>query len=110
MSVMLGVVVYCCGRVNRNVLFEIITIEESEHGMSICNLFTADKYLYKYNTCLDNLAATFIFLNRLQWFCFCLFPFQVPAAAAAVQGSKNFHFSIYGKKNNAKVSDNVSNI
>lgn len=35
-------------------------------------------------------------------FLFC----QVPAAAA--QGSRNFHFSIYGKKNNAKVSDDVS--
>ncbi|XP_072250858.1 succinate dehydrogenase [ubiquinone] flavoprotein subunit, mitochondrial [Leuresthes tenuis] len=29
-------------------------------------------------------------------------------AAAAVQGSRNFHFSIYGKKNNAKVSDDIS--
>ncbi|XP_030605646.1 succinate dehydrogenase [ubiquinone] flavoprotein subunit, mitochondrial [Archocentrus centrarchus] len=28
--------------------------------------------------------------------------------AAAVQGSRNFHFSIYGKKKNAKVSDNIS--
>uniref|UniRef100_A0A8C7ZD60 Succinate dehydrogenase [ubiquinone] flavoprotein subunit, mitochondrial n=1 Tax=Oryzias sinensis TaxID=183150 RepID=A0A8C7ZD60_9TELE len=31
---------------------------------------------------------------------------QVPAAA--VQNSRNFHFSIYGKKNNAKVSDDIS--
>ncbi|XP_076592927.1 succinate dehydrogenase [ubiquinone] flavoprotein subunit, mitochondrial [Chaetodon auriga] len=28
--------------------------------------------------------------------------------AAAVQGSRNFHFSIYGKKKNAKVSDDIS--
>uniref|UniRef100_A0A665TMW0 succinate dehydrogenase n=1 Tax=Echeneis naucrates TaxID=173247 RepID=A0A665TMW0_ECHNA len=28
--------------------------------------------------------------------------------AAAIQGSRNFHFSIYGKKNNAKVSDDIS--
>uniref|UniRef100_A0A3P9IUD8 Succinate dehydrogenase [ubiquinone] flavoprotein subunit, mitochondrial n=1 Tax=Oryzias latipes TaxID=8090 RepID=A0A3P9IUD8_ORYLA len=28
--------------------------------------------------------------------------------AAAVQNSRNFHFSIYGKKNNAKVSDDIS--
>ncbi|KAK9513398.1 hypothetical protein VZT92_026935 [Zoarces viviparus] len=34
----------------------------------------------------------------------------VPAAAAtaAVQGSRNFHFSIYGKKTSTKVSDNIS--
>lgn len=32
--------------------------------------------------------------------------YQVPAAA--VQASRNFHFSIYGKKKNAKVSDEVS--
>uniref|UniRef100_A0A665T389 Succinate dehydrogenase [ubiquinone] flavoprotein subunit, mitochondrial n=1 Tax=Echeneis naucrates TaxID=173247 RepID=A0A665T389_ECHNA len=31
---------------------------------------------------------------------------RVPAAA--IQGSRNFHFSIYGKKNNAKVSDDIS--
>lgn len=31
---------------------------------------------------------------------------QVPAAA--VQGSRNFHFSVYGKKSNAKVADDVS--
>lgn len=37
---------------------------------------------------------------------FCFISCQVPAAA--VQGCRNFHFSIYGKKNNAKVSDNVS--
>uniref|UniRef100_A0A3Q1CVZ1 Succinate dehydrogenase [ubiquinone] flavoprotein subunit, mitochondrial n=1 Tax=Amphiprion ocellaris TaxID=80972 RepID=A0A3Q1CVZ1_AMPOC len=30
--------------------------------------------------------------------------------AAAVQGSRNFHFSIYGKGKDAKVSDDVSNI
>lgn len=36
----------------------------------------------------------------------CCLVCQVPAAAA--QGSRNFHFSIYGKKNNAKVSDDVS--
>uniref|UniRef100_A0A4W6EDD2 Succinate dehydrogenase [ubiquinone] flavoprotein subunit, mitochondrial n=1 Tax=Lates calcarifer TaxID=8187 RepID=A0A4W6EDD2_LATCA len=28
--------------------------------------------------------------------------------AASVQGSRNFHFSIYGKKKNAKVSDDIS--
>ncbi|XP_070822019.1 succinate dehydrogenase [ubiquinone] flavoprotein subunit, mitochondrial [Chaetodon trifascialis] len=28
--------------------------------------------------------------------------------AAAVQGSRNFHFSIYGKKKNAKLSDDIS--
>uniref|UniRef100_A0A7N8XWV6 Succinate dehydrogenase [ubiquinone] flavoprotein subunit, mitochondrial n=1 Tax=Mastacembelus armatus TaxID=205130 RepID=A0A7N8XWV6_9TELE len=28
--------------------------------------------------------------------------------AAAVQGSRNFHFSIYGKKKNAKVSEDIS--
>uniref|UniRef100_A0A3Q1JV82 Succinate dehydrogenase [ubiquinone] flavoprotein subunit, mitochondrial n=1 Tax=Anabas testudineus TaxID=64144 RepID=A0A3Q1JV82_ANATE len=33
---------------------------------------------------------------------------QVSAAAAAVPGSRNFHFSIYGKKKNAKVSDDIS--
>lgn len=40
----------------------------------------------------------------------CLFFFSCQVPAAAVQGSKNFHFSIYGKKNNAKVSDDVSYI
>ncbi|TNN65257.1 Succinate dehydrogenase [ubiquinone] flavoprotein subunit, mitochondrial [Liparis tanakae] len=36
--------------------------------------------------------------------CFPLF--QVPAAA--VQGSRQFHFSIYGKKSSAKVADDIS--
>lgn len=39
----------------------------------------------------------------------CFLHCQVPAAAAA-QGYRNFHFSIYGKKNNAKVSDDVSHL
>uniref|UniRef100_H3DP28 Succinate dehydrogenase [ubiquinone] flavoprotein subunit, mitochondrial n=1 Tax=Tetraodon nigroviridis TaxID=99883 RepID=H3DP28_TETNG len=32
----------------------------------------------------------------------------LPVPAATVQGSRNFHFSIYGKKNNAKVSKDIS--
>lgn len=35
----------------------------------------------------------------------CFF-WQVPVAT--VQSSRNFHFSVYGKKNNAKVSEDVS--
>lgn len=40
--------------------------------------------------------------------CYYYFLLFCQAPAAAVQGSRTFHFSIYGKKKNAKVSDDVS--
>lgn len=55
---------------------------------------------YLFSVALAQFSELFIDINCFFW--------QVPAAT--VQGSRNFHFSIYGKKNNAKVSEDVSYI
>lgn len=57
------------------------------------------KYLFIIVFC--EFAVSLIHICVIVWF-LC----QVPATA--VQGSRNFHFSIYGKKKSAKVSDDVS--
>lgn len=55
---------------------------------------------YVFSEALVEFSELFVEMNCFFW--------QVPAVT--VQGSRNFHFSIYGKKNHTKVSEDVSYI